>query len=222
MPSEFIAAAEEAGLIAALGEIVIDKVGAQIAKWRDEGVPLMPVSVNVSPRQLQLGSTAVCVAQVLEKYRLPSSLIEVEVTESAMVDRGQTTTAELDALRAMGIRLMIDDFGTGYSSLAQLHRLDVDVLKVDQAFTHSLAQGSEGEQLYRAIVSMAAALDMHVVAEGVETIEQLRLLQAIGCDEIQGHIIAPAVPPDQIAVLAAKAFLPPFNLKGGLPEKLAS
>jgi EAL domain-containing protein (putative c-di-GMP-specific phosphodiesterase class I) len=88
-----------------------------------------------------------------------------------MVERRTATSTELDALRELGIRLMIDDFGAGYSSLAQLHRLDVDVLKVDQAFTHSLAHGSEGEQLYRAIVSMAAALDMHVVAEGVETLQ---------------------------------------------------
>ena len=222
MPAEFIAAAEEAGLIVAIGEIVIEKVAAQLAKWRDEGMPLVPVSVNVSPRQLQLGSTAACLARVLDKYRLPASLIEVEVTESAMVDRGQATSAELDALRALGIRLMIDDFGTGYSSLAQLHRLDVDVLKVDQAFTHSLAQGSEGEQLYRAIVSMAAALDMHVVAEGVETVEQLRLLQAIGCDEIQGHIIAPAVPPEQIAELTRRGFLPPYDLVGRTSQQVGS
>lgn len=204
LPSEFIATAEEVGLIVPIGELAIEKVGAQIAQWRDEGMALVPVSVNVSPHQLQYGSTAACVARVLEKYHLPASLIEVEVTESAMVDRGQVTSSELDALRVLGIRLMIDDFGTGYSSLAQLHRLDVDVLKVDQAFTHSLAQGSEGEQLYRAIVSMAAALDMCVVAEGVETVEQLRILQAIGCDEIQGHIIAPALPPERIAAFTEK------------------
>jgi diguanylate cyclase (GGDEF)-like protein len=221
LPSDFIATAEEAGLIVPIGEIVIEKVGAQIAQWRDEGMTLVPVSVNVSPRQLQCGSTAACVARVLDKYRLPASLFEVEVTESAMVDRGQVTSSELDALRALGIRLMIDDFGTGYSSLAQLHRLDVDVLKVDQAFTHSLAQGSEGEQLYRAIISMAAALDMHVVAEGVETIEQLRLLQAIGCDEIQGHIIAPAVPPEHMPALTTEIFAAPFNLAGRIADQVA-
>jgi EAL domain-containing protein (putative c-di-GMP-specific phosphodiesterase class I) len=134
-----------------------------------------------------------------------------------MVERSTATSTELDALRELGIRLMIDDFGAGYSSLAQLHRLDVDVLKVDQAFTHSLAHGSEGEQLYRAIVSMAAALDMHVVAEGVETLEQLRLLQSIGCDEIQGYVIAPALPPEQMITLASGEPLPPFDHKGLLP-----
>lgn len=216
-PSDFIPAAEEAGLIVPIGEMVIDKVAAQIAAWREQGMMLVPVSVNVSPRQLQHGGTADCLERALKKYRLPARLIEVEVTESAMVDHGQSTTRELDALRALGIRLMIDDFGTGYSSLAQLHRLDVDVLKVDQAFTRSLGQGSEGEQLYRAIVSMAAALDMHVVAEGVETVEQLRLLQAIGCDEIQGHIIAMAMSADEVFQYAARALMPAAE-PGGQPS----
>ncbi len=216
LPGTFIATAEEAGLINAIGEQVVDKVVAQIARWRTQGMNLVPVSFNVSPRQLQQGRIADCIARALKTYEVPANLVEIEVTESTMVDRGAATSAELDALRALGIRLMIDDFGAGYSSLAQLHRLDVDVLKVDQAFTHSLARGSEGEQLYRAIISMAAALDMHVVAEGVETVEQLRLLQAIGCDEIQGHIIAPAVPPEQMAAMAREGFLPPFDHVGQL------
>lgn len=217
MPGSFITTAEEAGLINPIGERVVQKVVAQIAQWREQGMNLVPVSINVSPRQLQQGKVAACIARALNTYQVPANLVEIEVTESAMVDRGAATSAELDALRAMGIRLMIDDFGIGYSSLAQLHRLDVDVLKVDQAFTHSLAAGSEGEQLYRAIVSMADALDMHVVAEGVETVEQLRLLQAIGCDEIQGHIIAPAMPPEQMAAMASAGFLPSFDHIGQLP-----
>ncbi len=214
-PSEFINLAEESGLLGPISDFVIGQVTAQLAQWREQGVPLVPVSVNISPQQLQGGQTAACLAQALERYQLSPSLLEVEITESAMVDRGQATTRELDAIRALGIRLMIDDFGTGYSSLAQLHRLDVDVLKVDQAFTRSLAQGSDGELLYRAIVSMATALDIYVVAEGVETIEQLHLLQAIGCDEIQGYIISPAVPATAIASLAGKDCLHPFE-RGGL------
>lgn len=210
LPSAFIDVAEEAGLLVPISEFVIAQVGTQLAQWREAGVPLVPVSVNISPRQLKGGRTAACLAQALERNQLSASLLEVEITESAVVDQSASTTRELDAIRALGIRLMIDDFGTGYSSLAQLHRLDVDVLKVDQAFTRSLAQNSEGELLYRAIVSMAAALDMYVVAEGVETLEQLRLLQAIGCNEIQGYIISPAVPPAAIASLAVAGCLHPF------------
>ncbi len=201
-PSEFIDLAEEAGLIVPISEFVIAEVGEQLARWRSQGMPMVPVSVNVSPRQLTSGHTSSCLAAVLRQHNLAASLLEVEITESAVVDHGSSTSRELDAIRALGIRLMIDDFGTGYSSLAQLLRLDVDVLKVDKAFTRSLAQTTEGELLYRAIVSMAAALDMCVVAEGVETLDQLRVLQAIGCDEIQGFIISPAVPPAAIAKMA--------------------
>ena len=111
---------------------------------------------------------------------------------------------------------MIDDFGTGYSSLAQLHRMDVDTLKVDQAFTQALSKGSEGELMYRAIISMATTLKMCVVAEGVETLEQLRLLQAIGCDEVQGYIISRALPAAEIMQLTSKNILPPFDRVGQL------
>ncbi len=206
LPADFLTVAEEAGLIVPISEAVIDKVVAQLSQWREQGVQLVPVSVNISPRQLQHGHTSACIARALQRHCIDPALIEIEVTESAMVDRSVATTRELDALRALGLRLMIDDFGTGYSSLAQLHQLDVDVLKVDQAFTRTLLQGSEGEQLYRAIVSMAAALGMHVVAEGVETIAQLRLLQAIGCDEIQGYIVSPALPAEEMSSFAARGF----------------
>ncbi len=198
-PVEFLQIAEDAGLIVPISEAVIDKVAAQLAHWRSQGMPLVPVSINISARQLQHGSTADCVRAALARHQLAPRLMEIEVTESTVVDRSLVVTRELDALRTLGLRLMIDDFGTGYSSLAQLHRLDVDVLKVDQAFTQALFEGAEGEQLYRAIVSMAAALDMRVVAEGVETVAQLKLLQALGCDEIQGFVISEAVPPDELA-----------------------
>ncbi len=216
MPSEFIGLAEDAGLIVRIGELVIRKVGEQLAQWREQGVRVVPVSVNISPRQLQLGKTSACLSEVLQRHRLDPSLMEVEVTETAVVDRSPQVSQELDAIRALGVRLMIDDFGTGYSSLAQLHRLDVDTLKVDQAFTHALSQGSEGELLYRAIVSMAAALDIHVVAEGVETVEQLRLLQSIGCNEVQGFIISKALPPSEMARLSLRNILPPFDKVGRL------
>lgn len=210
MPGEFILPAEEAGLIVPIGELVIGKVVAEVASWRDQGLSPVPVSVNVSPQQLRQGKTSECIASALQEHGLSASLIEVEVTETAMVDHSRKTRRELDALRGLGIRLMIDDFGAGYSSLAQLSHLDVDVLKVDQAFTESLASGPGGEQMYRAIVSMAAALDMQVVAEGVETVEQLRLLQAIGCDEIQGHVISPALPQKALLnLLRARVLLSP-------------
>jgi EAL domain-containing protein (putative c-di-GMP-specific phosphodiesterase class I) len=122
-------------------------------------------------------------------------------------------TGELAALRAMGIKLMIDDFGSGYSSMAQLHRLDVDVLKVDSGFTKALSDGHEGKQLFRAIMSMANALDMCVVAEGVETVEEVSELQSLSCDEIQGYIVSEAVVASEMTKMMLKRFLfsPPLN-----------
>ena len=210
-PLDFIDVAEDAGLIISIGETVIQKVAMQLDGWRRRGLRVVPVSVNISPYQLRSGTTAAYVERIVKQYQLPVDWLEVEVTESAVVDRSVVVSNELDALRKQGVRLMIDDFGAGYSSLAQLHRLDVDVLKVDQAFTHALAEGSEGEIVYRAVVSMAVALDMQVVAEGVETLAQLDLLKKIGCHEIQGHIISPALPAKEIELLMQKTIMPPFD-----------
>jgi len=210
-PLDFIDVAEDAGLIISIGNQVMEKVAIQLNDWRSRGLRVVPVSVNISPYQLQSGTTAAFVEKVVKQYQLPTDWLEVEVTESAVVDRSMVVSSELDALRKQGVRLMIDDFGAGYSSLAQLHRLDVDVLKVDQAFTRALAEGSEGEIVYRAVISMAIALDMQVVAEGVETLAQLNLLKKIGCHEIQGHIISPALPAKEIELLLQKTIMPPFD-----------
>ena len=210
-PMDFIDVAEDAGLIVPIGEMIIEKVAMQLDAWRSCGIRVVPVSVNISPYQLQSGTTAAFFEKMVKHYRLPSHWLEVEVTESAVVDRSRVVSSELDALRRQGVRLMIDDFGAGYSSLAQLHRLDVDVLKVDQAFTRELSEGSEGEIVYRAVVSMAVALNMQVVAEGVETLVQLSLLQKIGCHEIQGYIVSPALPPGEIEVFLKKTIMPPFD-----------
>ena len=210
-PLDFIAVAEDAGLIISIGETVIEKVAMQLDEWRTRGVRVVPVSVNISPYQLHSGTTSAFFEKIVRQYQLPTHWLEVEVTESAVVDRSVMVSSELDALRKQGVRLMIDDFGAGYSSLAQLHRLDVDVLKVDQAFTRALAEGSEGEIVYRAVVSMAVALNMQVVAEGVETLAQLYFLKKIGCHEVQGHLIAPALPSKEIELLLQKTIMPPFD-----------
>jgi EAL domain-containing protein (putative c-di-GMP-specific phosphodiesterase class I) len=118
-------------------------------------------------------------------------------------------TQELAAIEALGLKLLVDDFGTGYSSLSQLQRRDLDILKVDRAFTAQLCNGREGEALFMAILSMAHVLGMTVVAEGVETVEQLRILQALSCNEVQGYFISPPVPADQIPALMVKQFLFP-------------
>lgn len=210
-PGEFIDLAEDTGLVVPIGDWVMREVIRQLAQWRAADEPLVPVSVNVSPLQLRHGQLAEGFLRALREQALEPALVEVEVTESAVVDRSERVVGQLDALREGGVRLMIDDFGAGHSSLAQLHQLDVDVLKVDRGFTSALSEGSEGEQLYRAIISMAEALEMRVVAEGVETLAQLRKLRALGCDELQGYLISRPLPPEEVPALLHRGVLPPFD-----------
>jgi diguanylate cyclase (GGDEF)-like protein len=206
-PDEFIDLAESTGMIIKLGEIVIEKVCAQIADWTRQGLAVVPVSLNVSALQLKDGYVSAFLKNCLCRHHINASLIEVELTESCVIDESKRVTRELAELRTLGVKLLIDDFGTGYSSLAQLHQLDVDVLKVDRAFTSQLGKGTEGEVVFHAIVSMADALNMCVVAEGVETETQLEILRKLSCDEIQGYLVAPALPAFEIPALILRNFL---------------
>ncbi|NNG25568.1 bifunctional diguanylate cyclase/phosphodiesterase [Telluria aromaticivorans] len=206
-PGEFIPLAESTGLIVRIGEVVIDKACAQLAAWRAAGVALVPVSINVSPKQFLHGGVVRQLSAALSKYRVPASLIEVEITESAMMGDQDDILAELASLRALGVKLHVDDFGTGYSSLSQLQRLKMDVLKVDRAFTMELGNSKEGKVFFQAIVSMAHALGMSVVAEGVETAEQLAILQGLDCNEVQGYYIARPVPAGEMMGMMRRRFL---------------
>jgi len=206
-PGEFIPLAESTGLIVRIGELVIDKACAQLAAWRDAGVTLAPVSINVSPKQFQRGGVQRQLSRALHRWRVPANLIEVEITESAMMGDQDDILAELAALRALGVKLHVDDFGTGYSSLSQLQRLKMDVLKVDRAFTMELGNSKEGKVFFQAIVSMAHALGMSVVAEGVETEEQLAILRNLDCNEVQGYYIARPVPADEMQAMMRRRFL---------------
>lgn len=206
-PGEFIPLAESTGLIRRIGEVVIDKACAQLAAWREAGVPLVPVSINVSPKQFLRGGVQHHLSSAMARHRVPASLIEVEITESAMMGDHDDILAELAALRALGIKLHVDDFGTGYSSLSQLQRLKMDVLKVDRAFTMELGSSKEGTVFFQAIVSMAHALGMAVVAEGVETAEQLAILRGLDCNEVQGFYIARPVPAGDMQAMMRKRFL---------------
>ena len=215
-PVEFIPIAEETGLILRIGDRVMEIACAQIADWKKRNIALVPVSINVSARQFQAGDLHAKLKACLSRHEIDAHLLEVEITESAMMGESNAVMAELVAIRELGIELLVDDFGTGYSSLSQLQRLDMDVLKVDRVFTNELGKSSEGEIFFKAIVSMAHALNMRVVAEGVETREQLELLRSLSCDEIQGYYISRPVPPEQMLALMRKRFLfpewktPPF------------
>lgn len=207
-PDEFIPFAEETGLIVPLGEQVIHLACRQIAQWRKDGLPLVPVAINVSPRQINGGSVSSSFHYCMNAYAIEPALLEAEVTESEMVGESKVAAAEIAALQRMKINLYVDDFGTGYSSLSQLQRLDMQGLKVDRAFTSQLAKPA-GVELFRAIVSMAHAIDMLVVAEGVETGEQMRTLRELGCNELQGYIISKPVPQAEAAALLRQKVLFP-------------
>jgi diguanylate cyclase (GGDEF)-like protein len=204
-PREFIGLAEETGLIIGIGELVVDRVCAQLAEWMKPGRELVPVSVNVSPRQFNHADVAEMIVAALQRHGVPAHLLEVEVTESSVMEEGMEASHTLSALQRRGIKILVDDFGTGYSSLSQLQRLDFDVLKVDQTFTAEIAKSGESRVLFTAIVTMAHALGMRVVAEGVETLEQVRILKALQCDEIQGYYISPPLPPGK-----TQPILPPY------------
>jgi len=215
-PLDFIPLAEANGLILPIGAIVMRLACAQIAAWRAAGLPLVPVSINVSPRQFARGEVARELADCLARHATPPSLLEVEITESAMMGEQDHIHAQLAAIRALGVKLHLDDFGTGYSSLSQLQKLHMDVLKVDRAFTAELDGSPEGKVFFQAIVSMAHALGMAVVAEGVETAAQLRMLQELSCDEVQGYLIARPLPAPEMADLMRRRFLfpgPPLGIR---------
>lgn len=208
-PDEFIPLAEETGLIVKLGEMVISKTCMQLDAWRSENLPLVPVSVNVSPRQFNNGNIEVLLSLHMKRHGIEARLVEVELTESCMMGEDQIISAQLDAIKSLGVKLLIDDFGTGYSSLSQLQRLDLDVLKIDKAFTSQLGKGKEGEVFFKAIISMAQVLNISVVAEGVETLQQLHMLQALSCNEVQGYYVSRPLPAAQAAQLLRKRFLFP-------------
>jgi diguanylate cyclase (GGDEF)-like protein len=208
-PNDFIAMAEQTGLIVQLGELVINKACAQLAQWKAQRLAVVPVSINVSPRQFNQGNLAALFASYMTQYGIDPSLVEIEITESCMMGEGNAVTEELAAIEALGVTLLVDDFGTGYSSLSQLQRLDMDVLKIDRAFTAQLCNGKDGEAFFMAILAMAQVLGMAVVAEGVETVEQRHVLQALSCNEIQGYLVSRPVPADEMELMMMKRFLLP-------------
>jgi diguanylate cyclase (GGDEF)-like protein len=208
-PLEFIHLAENSGMIAELGELVAEKACTQLAEWRRKQFPAIPLSVNVSARQLVSGTFSAFLKDCAARHGIAPSMMEIELRESAMIDQDQTVIQELADLRAAGFKLSIDDFGTGYSSLAQLQRLHIDILKVDPAFTKSLGRNNEAQDLFKAVVSMARALGMNVVAEGVETNEQLNMLRMLSCREVQGTLLCKPLPAEQLFRIVDKQFIVP-------------
>lgn len=185
-PIDFIPLAERTGLIIPLGEQVIHKACQQIVLWQQMGLNVPPISVNVSPKQLQRVDLAQLLKRILEQYQLPSHALEIEITESSMMDNLEVSQQKLQAVKELGVKILVDDFGTGYSSLSLLKKFEVDVLKVDKSFIKDVPYDNEDCALVQAVISMAKSLNMEVVAEGIETKEQMAFLKKLGCNEGQG------------------------------------
>lgn len=199
-PDRFIPVAEATGLILALGAWVLDEACRQIAQWAQEGRPLR-VAVNLSAQQLRQTDLVEQLADSLRRHGTPAQLLELEVTESeAMADPEQAREV-LSSLQALGVGLALDDFGTGYSSLAHLKQLPVSRIKIDREFIRPLHHSAQDATMVRAIIVLARTLGLRVVAEGVETTEQLRFLSEHGCDAYQGWLCSKAVPAGQLQTL---------------------
>lgn len=186
-PFEFINLAEDTGLIIPLGSWVLDRVCRQIIEWQNDGVPVVPIAVNVSTHQIERGDLFEVVTGILNHYQVDPSLLKLEITENSLVNVDEKIIAQLDALVEHGVLLAIDDFGTGYSSLGYLKNLPVKTLKIDRCFVKDLSEGTDDASIVSAIIRLGHSLNMEIVAEGVETEEQRELLRKKKCNIIQGY-----------------------------------
>jgi diguanylate cyclase (GGDEF)-like protein len=200
-PAVFIPVAERCGHIEALGELVLRLLCRQMQQWEGSLLPLVPVAINVAPQQLDMGRFTRCFARMTEAFRIDPALFEIEVTESALIDQRQGHLQALQQLQQLGARVSIDDFGTGYSSLSYLKHMPIDSVKIDRCFIHDMIDDGRDAAIVSAIVTMGHSLGLRVVAEGVESAQQVQLLKELGCDVVQGYYYHRPVSGEQFAAL---------------------
>ncbi|MCS3419333.1 EAL domain-containing protein [Pseudomonas yamanorum] len=200
-PSAFIPVAEDSGLIVPLSQWVLGQACEQAQAWQAAGLDPICISVNISAIDFRQRDFVPNLAAILERTSLAPGLLELEITESVLMQNVEDTLTTLRAIKTMGVRLAVDDFGTGYSSLSYLRRFPIDVLKIDQSFIRGLSKNPQDAQLISAIISLGKSLDLNIIAEGVETVEQLDFLKAHQCEEGQGYLFSKAVAADEFALL---------------------
>lgn len=209
-PSDFVRIAEEAGLIIALGEWVLEEALAQHQRWQAAGIPCVPIAINLSPRQFRHRELVPSIQKALATSGLPPHLLEIEVTESALMHDVDECVRKLNQLVEMGVRIAIDDFGTGYSNLSLLTRFPVSKLKIDYTFVRDVCTDRDSAAIVAAILGLAQRLELDTVAEGVETTGQVQFLHEQGCKHHQGYLYSRPVPADVVgAMLAAGKGLKP-------------
>jgi EAL domain-containing protein (putative c-di-GMP-specific phosphodiesterase class I) len=189
-PGRFIPILEETGLIEEVGRWALRRAVQDYSRWRAAGLPVVRIAVNLSPLQLRSRDFIADLTQIVAGHEFAGEGLELEITESSIMEDVKSSIATLETVRAMGIRIAIDDFGTGFSSLSYLSKLPIDTLKIDRSFVHDMGGRPEGVSLVSIIVNLAHALNLTVVAEGVETEEQRRLLELLSCDQLQGYLFS--------------------------------
>jgi len=205
-PLDFIPLAEETGLIIPIGSWVLAEAGRQVREWqrrhpREEPLTL---SVNLSVKQFAQADFVAHMAAIVRQSGLDPRCLKLEITESIAIDDPERTRGMLDELRLLGVRMYLDDFGTGYSSLGQLHRLSLDAIKIDRSFVMRMSEGPMHWQLVRTVRDLARNIGVNVIAEGVETTEQLEELRLLGCESAQGYLFSRPVPAGEMERLLAK------------------
>ncbi len=221
-PDQFIPLLEETGLIVSVGRWVLETAARQALTWQKAGLDLPSVSVNLSARQLQSDTLIADVANTLARSGLPAACLDLEITESMLMQNADQAIQILGGLKKMGVTISLDDFGTGYSSLAYLKRFPLDAVKVDRSFVRDIVADSDDASITRAVITMAHHLKLKVVAEGVETAEQLAMLISHQCDVIQGYFFARPLPADQMEkLLLGDEHLPTHLLRSGTRKPMA-
>jgi EAL domain-containing protein (putative c-di-GMP-specific phosphodiesterase class I) len=197
-PSDFIPIAEETGLILPLGAWVLRQAAERIAAWRSgpDGDPSLWMSVNVSAKQLTNPGLVEVVKYTIEQTQIPAACLKLEITESMIMADAVAAVGALEALKALGIHLLMDDFGTGHASLSYLHRLPISTIKIDRYFVGRIDSNSECLEIVRTILNLSRSLKMDVIAEGVENAAQSEVLQALGCEYVQGYLMSPPLDAD--------------------------
>jgi EAL domain-containing protein (putative c-di-GMP-specific phosphodiesterase class I) len=200
-PANFIPVAEDSGLILPIGRWVLREACRQAQAWVDAGLPRVTMAVNISAMEFRSGNFLDGVCAILEETGLDPRSLELELTEGVLMKHAESSEAILKTLRTKGVQLAIDDFGTGYSSLSYLRRFAVDTLKIDQSFVRQITTTPDEATIVSAVISLGQSLKLRVVAEGIETQEELTFLQARQCDEGQGYYFSRPVPPEEFAKL---------------------
>ncbi|KSU63679.1 hypothetical protein AS034_05375 [[Bacillus] enclensis] len=211
-PSEFIPIAEESDLICEIGEWVIKKVFEQIKEWNSKNLTPVPISVNLSPKQLLKKNLTGLVRGLLHTYQVDPGLIEFELTESTLIEPSEIVLSTIEQIRGMGIKIALDDFGVGYSSITHLKNFKLNTLKIDKSFIDNIMDKEEDQIIITSLIQMAHGLGLTIVAEGVEDQDQLNFLRQKGCDYIQGYLFSKPVLPNELERLLKKQFIKPIQM----------